>query len=193
MSARSDEKLVADYLSGEEKALQILIGRYLKPIYGFVYRYAGSAADAEDIVQETFVKAWRHLKKFDQKRSFKTWLFSIAKNSAFDFLKKSGFTSGRKKPLLFSELDDDDYGNTITDSLPDPAPLPPEILERKELGAMLEAAVAQLAPKQRAVVYLRYNDRFTFKEIAESLQEPLDTVKSRHYRALIMLRKLLST
>ncbi|MBI4159946.1 sigma-70 family RNA polymerase sigma factor [Candidatus Wolfebacteria bacterium] len=71
-----------------EVSLELLIRRYLKPIYGFTYRYVGAGQDTEDVTQETFVKVWRNLKKFDQNKSFKTWIFSIAKNTAIDFLKK---------------------------------------------------------------------------------------------------------
>ena len=77
MSMDSDQKLIADYLGGDEKALEILIYRYLKPIYSFVYRYVGNEQEAEDITQEIFVKAWRNLKKFNQNKSFKTWIFTI--------------------------------------------------------------------------------------------------------------------
>src|SRR3989338_146778 len=95
---RSDQQLIADYLTGDEKSLKILYGRYLKPIYSFVYRYVGGGQDVEDVTQDAFVKVWRNLKKFDQNKSFKTWIFSIAKNTAIDFLKK-------KKAIPFSEFD----------------------------------------------------------------------------------------
>ena len=92
---RSDEQLVWDYLKSDEKSLELLIRRYLKPIYSFVYRYVGKAHDADDVTQDVFVKVWRNLKKFDREKSFKTWIFAIAKNTAFDHLKK-------KKAIPFS-------------------------------------------------------------------------------------------
>ncbi len=95
MPDRSDENLVTDYLKGDKKALEILIGRYLKPIYNFLYRYTGDVAEAEDITQEAFVRAWKNIRKFDRNKKFKTWIFGIAKNAAIDFLRK-------KKPILFS-------------------------------------------------------------------------------------------
>lgn len=84
----ADEILIKKYLQGDEKSLEILIQRYLKPIYSFIYRFIGNKQDAEDVTQEVFVKAWRNFKKFDQEKKFKTWIFSIAKNTAIDFLKK---------------------------------------------------------------------------------------------------------
>ncbi|MDD5043162.1 MAG: RNA polymerase sigma factor [Patescibacteria group bacterium] len=181
----SDEKLVSQYLKGDEKSLEVLIQRYLKPIYGFVYYYAGTASDAEDITQDVFVKAWKHIKKFDQRKSFKTWIFSIAKNTAIDFLKK-------KKALLFSELSDEADSNSILDTLVDPAPLPDEILERADIEQMLARAMDKLPAKYRAVLFLYYKDGFNFREIAAVLGEPLNTVKSRQRRALLALKKILT-
>ena len=184
MLERSDEKLVAEYLKGDEKSLEILIKQYLKPTYSFVYRYLGNASDAEDITQEVFVRMWRNIKKFDQQKNFKTWIFSIAKNASIDFLRK-------KKTIPFSEFENEEGGNAIVDTLVDPAPLPDEIIERADMVHLLTSALEKLSPKYRMVLFLRYNDHFTFREIAESLGEPLHTIKSRHRRALIALKEIL--
>ena len=181
----NDEKLVSQYLKGDEKSLEILVKQYIKPIYRFIYRYLGNTSDAEDITQEAFVKAWRHLKKFDQMKSFKTWIFSIAKNASIDFLRK-------KKIIPFSKFNNREDENIITETIVDPAPLPQEIFDLKNLAEELARVMKKLSPKYRMVLFLHYNDHFTFREIAESLEEPLNTVKSRHRRALIALRKLLT-
>ncbi|MFH1909788.1 MAG: sigma-70 family RNA polymerase sigma factor [bacterium] len=180
---KSDQQLIADYLQGDEKSLEVLIGRYLKPIYSFVYRYIGGGQDTEDITQEVFVKVWRNLKKFDRQKSFKTWIFSIAKNTAIDFLKK-------KKVIPFSDFDTEDGGNIIADTFADMAKSSQEIFERKETAQMLESAMAELSPKYRTVLSLRYNSDFNFREIAETLGEPINTVKSRYRRALIILKNI---
>ena len=172
----SDEQLVGDYLKGDEKSLEILIKRYLGPIYGFVFRFVGNREDAEEIAQEVFVKVWRNLKKFNQSKSFKTWIFSIAKNTAVDFLRK-------RRIQFFSE--------TEIETVADPMPLPQELLEKAEAAKLLESALNKLELKYRMVLYLYYNDHFNFREIAEILGEPLNTIKSRHRRALIILKKLL--
>lgn len=217
----SDNELISLYLKGDEEAFELLIQRYLKVIHNFVYRYVGETASADDLTQEVFVRAWRNLhpvrspmrsrigrrlgrltsngvknavlslsspsKGFDpNKGNFKTWLFAIAKNASLDFLKK-------KKAIPFSQFDDAEGNNAITDTLVDPAFLPNELLERQDLAHKLASLMEKLSPQYRMTLFLRYNDHFTFNEIAESLGEPINTVKSRHRRALIMLKKLLGS
>lgn len=181
----SDQKLVLNYFNGDLESLEILIRRYLKPIYSFAYRYIGNEQDAEDVTQVVFVKVWRNLKKFDREKSFKTWIFSIAKNSCIDFLRK-------KKTISFSVFENEKGENGLTDALTDPHPLPQELLEKADMAQMLTSVMDNLSPKYRMVLFLRYNDHFTFREIAEALNEPLHTVKSRHRRALVILKEILT-
>lgn len=187
MQNDSDGQLIVNYLQGDEESLKFLFQRYLKPIYTFVFRLVGDARQAEDTTQEVFVKVWRYLKKFDQNRNFKTWIFSIAKNSAVDFLRK-------KKDIPFSEFADaeNEGENFLENNLVDPACLPPEILERADIAQKLNLAMEKLPLKYQMVLSLRYNDHFNFREIAESLEESLHTIKSRHRRALVKMKKLLT-
>ncbi len=177
-----DEQLIAVYLKGDEKALEILIKRYLKPIYSFAYRHVGDSCNAEDITQEVFIKAWRHLKKFDKNKKFKTWIFSIAKNTCIDFLRK-------KKTVSFSKFENEKGENIFIKTLIDPLSLPNKIFEQIDAAGFLQSAIERLLPKYQLVLSLYYNDNLNFREIAEKLKEPLDTIKSRHRRALIMLKK----
>lgn len=179
-----DEKLVELYLDGEAVALDVLVERYLKWIYNFTARLCGDRKEAEDLTQETFLKAWKNLKKFDQKKSFKTWIFNIAKNTSIDYLRK-------KKSIPFSNFENKDGENLLAENLVDLAPLPPEIFERNNLAREIEVAIAKLPVKYQAVIFLKFNNDFTFQEIADSLDEPLDTVKSRCRRGLALLRKIL--
>lgn len=166
MKTFTDEQLISDYLKkGDEESLEILIKRYLKPIYSFAFRFSEDRQAAEDIAQEVFIKTWRHLKKFDRKRKFKTWIFAIAKNTCFDWQKKK-----KTLPLFFAE--------NVRESSP-------------VINESLDRILVKLSPKYRLVLFLRYNDHFTFREIAESLEESIDTVKTRHRRAIAILRKLL--
>ncbi len=186
MTTNSETQLITKYLAGDEESLETLIKCYLKPIYSFVCRYIRSSQDAEDITQEVFVKVWRNLKKFDKNKSFKTWIFSIAKNTSIDWLRK-------KKAIPFSNFENEEGKNLLTKTLADPAPLPNKVLERAGIAEILNVAINRLNPKYRMVLFLRYNDHFNFREIAEVLDEPLNTIKSRHRRALILLKKLLLT
>jgi len=161
----TDEQLIAEYLKGDEWALEVLIRRYLKLIYNFSYRRVGNVQEAEDVTQEVFVKAWRNLRKFDQQKSFRAWIFVIARNTSVDFLRK-------KKTVPFAEI--------AAEKLAAPVSLTDKI----------ESSVLQtLSPVYRAVLSLYYNEHLNFREIAETTGESLNTVKSRHRRALIQLKK----
>lgn len=185
MISNSDKILIEKYLQGDEQSLEILIDRYLKPVYSFISQYVGNSQEAEDITQEVFVRVWRNLKKFDKDKSFKTWIFFIAKNTAIDFLKK-------KREIPFSEFEDENGENIITETIVDPSPLPQELLEKAEITQILNSAMKKLSPKYRMVLFLRYNHHFNFREIAESLGESLYTITSLHRRALIKLKKIIT-
>jgi len=185
MQDRNDNELVDKYLAGDENSLEILFRAYLKPLYNFIYRYVGNAESAEDIAQETYLRVWRNIKKFDRNKNFKTWIFAIAKNAAIDFMKK-------KKEVPFREFENDEGDNILAETLADPAPLPDELLARADITETLKRALDKLPPKYRAVLLLYYNSGFSFAEIAEIMKEPLNTVKSRCRRALIALREILT-
>jgi len=178
MQKQSDQQLIAAYFKGDEKSLETLIKRYLKPIFSFTYRYVGNYQEAEDITQDVFVKVWRNFKKFDQNKSFKTWIFTIAKNTSIDWLKK-------KKAVPFSNFENEKGENSLINKLAD------FILPPKE--PLLGMAMEKLPSKYRTTLSLRYNDQFTFREIAETLGESINTVKSKHRRGISLLRKLLAS
>jgi len=184
MDSKSDEELIAAYWDGEEKAFEILVARYIKPIYGFVFRYIGNAGDAEDITQDVFLSVWKNNKKFDATKKFKTWLFTIAKNASLNWLKK-------RKPTSLSEFSVE-REQDIEESLEDMEPLPEALFARKELRTELERTLATLNPTNRTTLILYYTEELTFQEIADIERESLNTIKSRHLRALKALRKLLS-
>jgi len=183
--ARGDAELIASFLSGSDQGFAILLDRHLPMVYRFVYRYLGDADDTNDVAQETFIRAWKHLKKFDQSRSFKTWILAIAKNASLDFIKK-------KKPILFSRIEAE--GADIDEFLAPHADTPElsdAMFDRKSTAHMLEAVVGKLPLPYRVVLTLRYAEHLKFREIAQVLDEPIDTVKSKHRRGLMQLRKLM--
>jgi RNA polymerase sigma-70 factor (ECF subfamily) len=187
LAALSDERLVEAFLSDDEEAFALLVERHLPLVYKFVYRYLHNSDDANDVTQETFIKAWKYLHKFDTSKKFTTWILTIAKNTALDFIK-------RKKPVLFSKIEegDGDLDAFLAPYLEPPA-LPVDVLARDHIQAGLEAALRDIAPSYRMVLSLRYNDHLKFREIAEMLREPIDTVKSKHRRGLALLRRSLGS
>lgn len=185
MAPPSDNDLVREYLGGNTQALNELLSRYIAPLYRFILRVTGDAAQAEDIVQESCLKAWRKLSSFQTERSFKTWIFTIARNTAFDYLKK-------KKAIPFSALDDQsELDEPFQERIEDDRPLASELLEREDSAKLLDVALQELPTKSRTVVLLHEGEDMTFQEISETVQEPLNTVKSRYRRALLTLRTIL--
>jgi RNA polymerase sigma-70 factor (ECF subfamily) len=184
MEILSENMIIKKILSGDEVAFAEIVKIYLQPVYNFVYRFVNDRDTAEDLTQETFVKAWKNLGKFDKNKKFKTWLFTIAKNTTFDWLK-------RKKEIPFSNFVDEE-GESWLENVADENILPDEILARVDLAKELDAILQKLPPYYRAVLLLHYKEDFSLHEIAEILGEPYNTIKSRHRRGLGKLRELLT-
>jgi len=179
----NDKQLIKNYLSGDDDKLKILIDRHLKAIYNFVFRFCNNKQDAEDITQEVFLKMWKNIKKYDEHQNFNTWLFTIAKNTAFDWLRK-------KRNLVFSDFDTPEGKNLLTETITDTTPNPEELIIKTENATLLNNLVNQLPTFYQTILLLRYTDEFTFDEIAKILNKPLNTVKSQHRRALLLLQNL---
>ncbi|MDQ5955033.1 MAG: polymerase sigma-70 factor, subfamily [Patescibacteria group bacterium] len=184
---RSDEELLSLYLRGDEQAFGELVKRHLTTVYSFVVRFVGDQHDAEDIVQETFLKAWKSARSYKEEASkFKTWVLRIARNTAIDHLRK-------KKHVPFSAFDTEEGVNVLAETVPDSEELPDEKLDRTLNAETLNHAMQALAPEAREILLLHYTNGLTFLEIGELLDQPQNTVKSRHHRAVLSLRKALST
>lgn len=177
----SDEQIIKNYLKGDEKSLENLIKKYLKHIYNFIYRNIGNVADAEDITQEVFLKVWKNIRKFDQTKKFKPWLFQIAKNTLIDFFRK-------KKEISFSRFENNKGQNILLETLAGPSQLLSENIDSRQY---LENMIDKLSPKNRAVFSYKFQDGLTFAKISEYLGESINTVKSRYRRALIKLKKII--
>jgi RNA polymerase sigma-70 factor (ECF subfamily) len=142
----------------------------------------GDPAAAEDLAQETFVKAFRSLAAFDTTRRLSSWLFRIAHNTAIDAMRRSRTQSAIDASPLDSDDASDDLGA-------DPAPDP---IEQRELGRALESALATLRPDQRAAIVLRYENDLSFEEIGTVLGVPEVTARSHVHRARKELARVLS-
>jgi RNA polymerase sigma-70 factor (ECF subfamily) len=176
----SDEQLVKNYLKGNDEALEFLVQKYLKPMYNFVFKYMHTAEAAEDVTQEAFLKIWKNIRKFNGKYKFKTWAFTVAKNTALDHLKKKGFVALAA---------DNNEENPIEKILVGYEPLPEEAMAKIEDAQMVNRAVQRLPEKYGRVLSLYYKNQLNFREISEALNESIHTIKTRHLRALIYLKK----
>ncbi|MDQ5961359.1 MAG: polymerase sigma-70 factor, subfamily [Patescibacteria group bacterium] len=179
----TDSELLKRHQEGDSDAFPLIMKAYLKPIYHFAFHFTREEGSAEDIVQETFIKAWKHLDRFNAEKKFKTWIFAIAKNTAYDYLKK-------KRAIPFSSFEDDDGENPI-EAIDDEKLLPDSLFEKKEIAATLAQALEQISPPNRAILTLRYLEDFSLEEISEILDEPYNTIKSRHGRALKSLKDVI--
>jgi len=174
-----DKILIQRYLKGDEKSLEFLIARYLKPIYSFVYKNVGNTSEAEDITQEVFIKIWKNIKKFDQNKNFKPWIFQIAKNTSIDFLRK-------KKSIPFSKFENEKGQNVLLENMADePSNLVGNLSDK---GVLAEASLG-LNDKEQKIIKLRHTQGMSFKEIADVFEESINTVKSRYRRAIANMRK----
>jgi len=175
---QSDEQLIDAYRKGDEQALVALIERHFASIYSYVYRFVRNPTEAEDIVQETFIKVWRQLSHFKDGSGIRPWLFRIARNTAIDYLRK-------KKHIPFSHFGEEGEAVVFEDTSID-------LLEQsiaREQAVTLNDAIAQLPQHYREILVLRAEQDLTFEEISSTLNKPLNTVKSSYRRGLILLQK----
>lgn len=177
---QTDLQLVKNVLQGQELAFEKLLKKYINSVFNFIYQLVRDEEEAEDISQETFFKVYRQLKSFDETKSFKTWLYIIAKHTTFDYLKK-------KKAVPFSLLDDEEEGLFI-ESIQDEAILPSELLERKDIEKELQHVLEKIPANYRLILIMHYKEDLSLGEIAQVLDKPYNTIKSQHQRALKSLK-----
>jgi RNA polymerase sigma-70 factor (ECF subfamily) len=182
LRAVGDEAVVAAALSGAPEACEEIVRRFERPIFSLIVRMVRDQGHAEDLTQDTFLKMFRALGRYDPTLRFSSWLFRIAHNTAIDFL--------RKRRLLVVEPIEDSDGDQHDplDTLPDPDAISPErAAVRSELTVAVEQALDRLRPDYRAVLVLRYQEGLEYQEIADVLQTPLGTVKTFLHRARRLL------
>src|SRR5579883_253616 len=182
--AASDEQLLACFASGHRHALDELFRRYRQPAYRVAYRLLGNEADALDAVQEGFVKALTHLHGFQGRSSFKTWLLRVVSNAALDL----GRQRGRRETQRLEPVADGEahHPQLVT---PDAAT---NGLDRADLRAILDQALATLSEVQRQTFVLHADAGLSYREVAEALGISIGTVMSRLFYARQKLRTLLN-
>ncbi len=169
-------------------SIEELVHTYIDGIYRFVYRMTADETLSADITQEVCIKCWQKSGTYNpEKSSAKTWVFTIAYRTTLDHLAK-------KKVRRTHEIQESDFEDdvTIDDVFRDIEPLPDELFVQKEIQQLVQGALQTLPEEERLIVSMYHESNMTFKDIADILQKPLNTVKSKYRRSLITLRDILA-
>jgi RNA polymerase sigma-70 factor, ECF subfamily len=184
---QSDEYLIQALGQGDENALRTLVDRHTPSIYRFSVRYTGDESLAQDICQEVFLKVYRYARRYKPGVLFKTWLFTIVRNTSIDLARPYTF---RKMHSLDSR-DDADCMEAEDRSPSRETRTPEELYSSKETAQRLESAVGTLPEKQRTAVILKYYEEMPTKDIAEVMETTVSSVESLLIRAKRNLLKSL--
>jgi RNA polymerase sigma-70 factor (ECF subfamily) len=171
----SDKELMERFLRGEVEGFNLLVKNYKVRLFSLLYRLVGNREEAEDILQETFLRVYRQKESYDFNYSFSTWIYTIALNLCRNLYK-------RKKKVRFLGMDS---------LVNHPDPNSENHVNRNRLSSILERAISSLPFKYRTVFLLRDVDQLSYEEVASTLSLPLGTVKSRVNRARRILQKKL--
>lgn len=177
MSKETDKELVRRVQKGDRHAFDLLFGRYQQKIINLVTRYVRDAQEVEDVTQEAFIKAYRALPRFRGESAFYTWLYRIAINTAKNHL----VSRSRRPPGSDVEVEDAEHMDGA--DLLREAESPEAALARDELEAAIDAAIAALPDDLRSAVTLREFDGLSYEQIAQIMECPVGTVRSRIFRA----------
>lgn len=180
--AKTDKDLLRAFLGGHVESLGLLASRYQEELYGFLVRFVSDPQAAEDLFQETFLHVWHKRDQYDGRREVRPWLFTIAANLARDHLRRR---ARRRTVSLDTSVGlDDGEGVSFVDLLPADGDSPIARLEHEEQEEMVKTTLDRLPDHLRAVLVLAYYQRFKYREIAEVLNIPVGTVKSRLHAAV---------
>lgn len=182
-SSEQDRALVSEALGGGQEAYQQLMQKYREPIRRHVHRMVRDKGMVDDLVQESFIKAFTSLSSYSSDYAFSTWLYKIATNHTIDYL--------RKRKLTTFSIDQPAPGgdDNRTYELPDTTYRPDKHVMEDQRRELIQEAIDALPPKYHRVIVMRHQQDLSYDEIAEKLDLPLGTVKAHIFRARALLYK----
>jgi len=184
----SELDLVRRCQAGDTEAFDELVTRYRTRVFGMIYNMVHSEQDAWDLAQDSFLKAWKSIKRFRGRSSFYTWIYRIVMNVTIDWLRKKQIKG------VGTEFDDAIQLRQVdpaSKTVPKTEALPYETMERDEIRVRIDKAIAQLSSEQRAVILMKEIEDMQYHEIAEALGCSIGTVMSRLFYARKKLQTLL--
>lgn len=185
MIQEADRILINDALEGDQRAYDVLIKKYRSSVYNLVYRMIENRQEAEDIVQETFIKAFNALKTFNEEFAFSTWLFKIATNNCIDTLRK------RKLQTYSLDTPVQTKDGEVSRDFADERYSPEQSTISSESTSIILDSVESLPKKYQLVINMRHKEDRSYEEISELLEIPIGTVKARIFRAREILKRKL--
>jgi len=182
MHTNDDIDLINSFKSGDKTVFKDIILRYQDRIYNLCMHMLGHTHDAEDIAQDTFIKAYQKLGEFQPDAALYTWLYRIAVNTCIDY---------KRRPFFESIFRRSDTGEEMVIERPSASPSPEKDYESKQIRGAIQKALRKLSPKLRAVIVLKEIEGLSYEDIAVTLDVSIGTVKSRISRARDELKMLL--
>lgn len=184
----TDESLMADFASGSQAAFELIFERYSSHIINFAYRFLGSRDEAEDIAQEVFLRIYKAKERYDPKRPFRPWIFSIASHLISD---QKRFGKRHPKESLDVTLQDSD-GNPYRNEIEDRSSAKSEeLLEKQQIAHLVQKALKELPENQRQAVLLARFEDMSYEEISQTMKVSVSAVKSLLFRARESLKQSL--
>jgi len=182
-----DQLLVEKALAGDQKAFRLLLKKHQSAIYHVIFKLVHNQEESWDLVQETFIKAFRSLPSYKKDYRFTTWLYKIAANCSIDYLRKKRIsTLSLDQPLETKE-------GSVSLELPDWSCNPESDLDLRQKGISINEAIESLPKKYREVIVYRHKEDKSYQEIAGILGIPVGTVKARIFRARELLKRKLKS
>ena len=186
----SDAAAVERTLAGERDAYRVLVGRHSRKVFRLAYRMTGDAHEAEEVVQESFVRAYQKLGQFAGNANFGTWVFRIAANYAIDRMRQRKAEQARV--AVPSRAGEDSLEVDPLQRVPDAAPSPEQLAASAQLSTKMQAALAELSPAERTAVVMRHWEGSGIEEIAAVLKLNSNAAKNTVFRAVQKLRRTLA-
>src|SRR4051794_10347494 len=179
----SDREAAAEACRGNQQAFRVLVERHSHALFRLAFRMTGNEQDAEDLVQDTFIRAYRQLHRFDSRASFSTWLYRICTNRALDLIR------ARKVRKEYQPVQKEEDGPGWLDTIAARDPSPERLTHSRQLADLLPSALENLTELERAAFVLRHYEGFNISEVSEALGLKASAAKQSIFRAVQKLRR----